>query len=36
MSELALFFYVGVPLCLVARYLRKISIYLEEKGGGQE
>ena len=33
MSELALFFYVCMPLCFIARYLRKIYLFLERKGG---
>ncbi len=33
MSEMALFFYVGMPLCFIARYLRKVYIFLEKKGG---
>ena len=36
MIVMALFFYVGLPLYLIARYLRRIVLYLErndEKGG---
>lgn len=31
MSEMALFFYVSLPLCFVARYLRLIYKHLEKK-----
>ena len=31
MSEMALFFYVGLPLCFAARYLRLIYKHLEKK-----
>ena len=36
MTVVALFFYVALPLCVIARYLRRIVLYLErneEKGG---
>ena len=38
MTVVALFFYVALPLCLIARYLRKIAEYLErnEKKGGDQ
>lgn len=31
--SLMMFVYVGLPLCLIARYLRKIYILLEKRGG---
>lgn len=34
--DIALFLYVGLPLCLVARYLRKIYMLFEKKGGDEE
>lgn len=30
-----LFFSIGFPICFVARYLRKIAIYLEKKEGAE-
>ena len=36
MTYIALFFYVGLPLCIIAGQLRRIALYLErneEKGG---
>ena len=30
-----LFFSIGFPICFVARYLRKIVIYLEKKEGAE-
>jgi hypothetical protein len=37
MREIALFFYVGLPLCIIAGYVRRIALYLEhnEKKGGE-
>lgn len=37
MTTIALFFYVGLPLCIIAGYLRRITLYLEhnEKKGGE-
>lgn len=38
MTVIALFFYVGLPLCIIAGYLRRIALCLErnEKKGGAE
>lgn len=30
-----LFFSIGFPICFVARYLRKIAIYLKKKEGAE-
>ena len=33
--SLMLAFYISFPLCFIARYLRKIYLYIEKKEGEQ-
>ena len=33
MSEMVIFFYVCLPLCFIARYLRRIALFLEKEDG---